>query len=238
MVRCMAVKPNFRYSARMPRLPACTLPVSWVRPPVSAASRTAASSSSPIWLRPGISATASDLKLPYFAPVSELVRAESQAQPSTTPGSRSATATRVISPGLPSEPDTRRRCSAGSVTASSAKDTTAMSISNPTIASMSSSLAPLTRNGPAAPASPVIGAPPVIGASAPSGPLPSSGLQRHRPEDRAAAVRAARRLQVSDARPATARPDLVHGLAARRTGRAAAPRCGHRRCRGRPRARR
>ena len=30
IVRCVASKPNFRYSARMPRLRACVLPVRWV----------------------------------------------------------------------------------------------------------------------------------------------------------------------------------------------------------------
>ena len=86
MVRCVAVKPNLRYSARMPRFPACTLPVSCVMPASSAAASTAASSSSPIRLRSGTSDTASDRKLPYRSPVSELVRADSQAQPSGSSG--------------------------------------------------------------------------------------------------------------------------------------------------------
>ncbi len=141
MVMCVASKPNFRYSARMPRFPAWTFPVSWPIPASPAARRTAASSSSPTWLRSGMPATASDLKFPYRAPVSELVRADSQAQPTGRPGALRATATSVISPGFPSAPATRLRCSPASVTASSPNDISAISTSNPAIASRSSSWA-------------------------------------------------------------------------------------------------
>ena len=141
MVICAASKPNFLYSARMPRFLACTLPVSWPIPASSAARRTAASSSSPTPLRSGIAATASDLKFPYLAPVRELVLADSQAQPTGRPGASSATATSVISPCFPSAPATRLRCSPGSVMASSPNDTFAISTSNPAIASRSSSRA-------------------------------------------------------------------------------------------------
>src|SRR6266700_4042882 len=129
-----------------------------------------------------MSATASDRKLPYLAPVSELVRGDIQAQPASVlaagagpdggaaagpapdpapcpgpgrgpgpaccpgprcvPGSGAATATSMISPGLPRPPETRLRCRAGSVIASSLKDTRAISISNCAIASRSPSVAP------------------------------------------------------------------------------------------------
>ena len=88
-----------------------------------------------------MSDTASDLKLPYRSPVSEFVRADSQAQPTGSSGACRATATRVTSPDLPSAPVTRFRCSIGSVIASSANEITAISISYPTIASTSDSVA-------------------------------------------------------------------------------------------------
>ena len=84
----VASNPNFRYSARMPRLLACTLPVRCTKPAWSDACSTACMSSSATWPRPGTSAVASERKLPYRAPVRELVRADSQAQPTGTAGLR------------------------------------------------------------------------------------------------------------------------------------------------------
>src|SRR6266851_2253582 len=55
------------------------------------------------------SAAASERKFPYRSPVSEFVLADIQAQPSGTSSAPAATATRAISPGLPSAAATLRR---------------------------------------------------------------------------------------------------------------------------------
>ena len=85
--------------------------------------------------------------------------------------------------------------------ASSANDTTAMSISNATMASRSASVASRTANV----VSPGLGH---------RGLLPSGIGRNTVPPHSGQPVG----LQRGDARPPAARPDLVHGLAAARTG--------------------
>src|SRR5829696_10269145 len=170
-----------------------TLPTTSVTPRSRAADSAASSSSSARALRPGTSLVASDRRLPYRSPVSELVRPDSHTQPTTAPA---RSATRVTSSGLPSEPDTRLRCNSGSVTASSPKEIRAISISYPTSASRSSRVAGRTRSA----------------ASAGTGRLPGRPGGA-RPERAAAAARAAGLLQLTDGPPAPARADGLRGAA-------------------------
>ena len=157
-----------------------------------AASSTAAISSSPTALRSGMSATARERKLPYFAPVSELVLGRQPGPASDLGRIRGRDRDQRDLAGLAQRTGHPRRCRAGSVIASSANEILAISISNPAIASRSD----------------LGGRPDYIAGS-------GRCFQRHRPEHRAAAVRAAVRLQAGDLRPPGAGADRVHGPAVR-----------------------